>query len=93
MVAASQQVARATSWRSNAEAAELWVFTERDHRGRGYGQAVATAWAADVLAAKKITFYSRLRDNRASRRLAAKVSAVHLFDLVNLTSAVGGVAW
>jgi predicted GNAT family acetyltransferase len=83
-VAAGREVARATSSRSNTLAAELWVHTDPEFQRQGHGGRVAAAWAADVLTAKKIAFYSHLDDNQASRRLAAGLGVKHVFDLAHL---------
>jgi GNAT superfamily N-acetyltransferase len=85
VVVDGREVSRASSSRSNDEAAELWVRTEEDARGRGYGMRAALAWAAEVNGDGRIAFYSHLDDNAPSRRLAAKLGVVHLFDLVTFT--------
>lgn len=84
-VHAGRQVAWASSSRSDADAAELWVRTDPEYQRQGYGRAAAAAWAADVTKAGKVPFYSHLDENHASRRLAASLGVRHLFDLVNLT--------
>ncbi|MEQ7009764.1 hypothetical protein ABN028_26670 [Actinopolymorpha sp. B17G11] len=66
---------RAVSWassaRSNSDAAELWVRTDPAFQRQGHGRRVAHAWAAEVMSAGKVAFYSHLHGNHASRRLAA----------------------
>jgi RimJ/RimL family protein N-acetyltransferase len=79
------EVAWATSARSDDHAAELWVHTDPAYQRQGYGRMVASAWAADVIGAEKFAFYSHLEHNLPSRRLAADLGVRHLFDLVNVT--------
>lgn len=80
---------RAVSWasssRSNSEAAELWVRTEPAFQRRGHGRRVARAWAGEVTSAGKVAFYSHLHRNDSSRRLAAQLGVVHVFDVVAIT--------
>lgn len=75
----------APALRTNSEAAELWVWTEPDARRRGYAEQVSIAWAAEVTGEGRVAFYSHEEDNDPSRRLAATLGVVHLFDLVQLT--------
>ncbi|MGH3489715.1 MAG: GNAT family N-acetyltransferase [Actinopolymorphaceae bacterium] len=82
---AGREVAWASSSRSDTCAAELWAHTDPEYQGQGYGRQVATAWAAEVVAAGKVAFYSHLDDNLPSRRLAASLGVRHLFDLANVT--------
>ncbi|MGH3448175.1 MAG: GNAT family N-acetyltransferase [Nocardioidaceae bacterium] len=79
------ELSGASSARTNSEAAELWVWTEPDARRRGYAEQVSRAWAAEVTGEGRVAFYSHEEDNDPSRRLAATLGVVHLFDLVQLT--------
>jgi RimJ/RimL family protein N-acetyltransferase len=54
-------------------AAEAGVWTQPDHRRRGYASAVTAAWVAQVLETGRIAFYSTSRDNLASQGLAARL--------------------
>jgi hypothetical protein len=85
VVVDGREVSRASSSRSNDEAAELWVRTEEDARGRGYGIRAARAWANEVTGEGRIAFYSHADHNEPSRRLATKLGVAHAFDLVNFT--------
>lgn len=80
-----REVSLASSARTNSEAAELWVWTDASARRKGYAEQVARAWAAEVTGEGRVAFYSHLDDNQPSRRLAAKLGVVHLFDLANFT--------
>jgi len=78
-----REVSWAVSSRSNSEAAELWVRTDEGARGNGYAQRVSAAWASEVTGEGRVAFYSHRHDNESSRRLAAKLGVVHLFDVVS----------
>lgn len=77
------RVAEASASRTNDQAAELWVFTEPAHRRRGYASQAATTWAKDVTEAGKVAFYSHLRSNRSSARLATSLGLTPLLYLVD----------
>jgi hypothetical protein len=61
---------------SSDRAAELAVETALEHRRRGYARQVASAWAAHVLTAGKVAFYSHEVDNHASEALARSLGVV-----------------
>ena len=63
-------VSSCTSSRENASAAEAWVFTEPDYRGRGYARQVTAAWAHRLQRRGKIPFYSHHRTNLISEAVA-----------------------
>lgn len=79
-----RQVAWASSSRSNEQCAELWVRTDPDYRRRGYARQAAMAWAAEIIDTGRVAFYSHLAENQASRKLAASIGVVHLFDVASL---------
>ena len=62
--------------RIGREADEAGVETLPDYRGRGYGTAVVSAWAAAVREQGRIPLYSASWDNTASRRLAERLGLV-----------------
>ncbi len=80
-----QSVARASSSRSNDEAAELWIETDPAHRRRGYATSLARAWATGVRHAGKTAFYSHLHDNAASAALARHLRVSPLFEIIAIT--------
>jgi hypothetical protein len=85
VVAGGREVSRASSSRSNDEAAELWVRTEESARRHGYALLAARAWAAEVTGEGRTAFYSHREENVPSRKLAAKLGVIHAFDLMCFT--------
>jgi len=77
--------AGASSSRSNAEAAELWIETEPHCRRHGYASALARRWAHDIQSTGRVAFYSHQHDNDASRGLAKRLAVRPLFELVGIT--------
>jgi len=70
-----------TDW-EDERAAEVSVETLEGYRRRGYARQVTAAWAAAMLDAGKIGFYSHRLTNDASRAVAASLGLVHLSDEV-----------
>lgn len=68
------------SSRQNSASAEAWVFTHPDHRRKGLGQQVVTAWAANLQGEGVIPFYSHNVENTNSAGLAKKLNLIHVFD-------------
>lgn len=56
--------------RQSAVAAEASVYTHPKSRGKGYGAAVAQAWARDVQRQGRVALYSTTWDNFASQGIA-----------------------
>lgn len=71
-----QAVSRAWSWFESDQAAELVVEALPDFRRHGYARQVAAAWAAGVMQAGRVAFYSYLADNDASAALARSLGVV-----------------
>jgi hypothetical protein len=71
-----QAVSRAWTWFESDEAAELVVEALPDFRRLGYARQVAAAWAAGVMQAGRVAFYSYLADNEASAALARSLGVV-----------------
>ncbi len=69
-------VSRAHTWRESDEAAELVVEALPDFRRQGYARQVAAAWAADVMQAGRVAFYSYLTGNEGSAALARSLGVV-----------------
>jgi len=63
-------VSAAASSREDETAAELWVYTHPEHRQRGLGTQAAAAWLRRVTDRGLTPFYSHVKDNDSSRRLA-----------------------
>ena len=70
------------SARENEYAAECYVFTEPAYRQRGYAGKTVVAWAKDIQSKNKIPFYSYAHDNRASAKLAKRLSLIPCFSLI-----------
>lgn len=75
-------VAWASTDREVAQAAEVSIETLPEFRRRGYARQVTAAWAASVLSAGKVAFYSHLLENAPSQAVAASLGLVHLSDEV-----------
>jgi hypothetical protein len=63
-------VATCESSRESRVAAEAWVRTLPQYRGRGYATRVTAAWARDAQRRGKEPFYSHHRENAASAGVA-----------------------
>jgi hypothetical protein len=57
------------SSRENEAAAEAWVQTAANHRGRGCGRAAVAAWAGAIQKNGKVPLYSYSEENEASAAL------------------------
>lgn len=66
-------VSAAASSREDEASAEAWVYTSPEHRGRGLAAQVASAWLQYVVDSGRTPFYSHVKDNAASRRLAERL--------------------
>jgi GNAT superfamily N-acetyltransferase len=77
--------AACVSVRQNHECAEAWVFTAPEHRHRGLGQWVVTAWAKRVLRSGRVPFYSHRMENVASASLARKLRLMPVFEEIGIT--------
>ncbi len=60
--------------------AEVSIATEPAFRRRGYARQVTASWAAQVLAAGKVAFYSHLLENAPSQSVAESLGLTHLSD-------------
>jgi hypothetical protein len=73
-------VAWARTDAEDEQSAEVSIATEPAFRRRGYGRQVTASWAASVLAAGKVAFYSHLLENAPSSAVAESLGLVHLSD-------------
>lgn len=71
-----QAVSRAWTGFESDDAAELVVEALSDYRRQGYARQVAAAWAAGVMQAGRVAFYSYLADNEGSAALARSLGVV-----------------
>ncbi|HEX5164875.1 MAG TPA: GNAT family N-acetyltransferase [Thermomicrobiales bacterium] len=63
-------------------AAEVSIETLEAYQRRGFARQVTAAWAAGVLSAGKVAYYSHLLHNTASQAVAASLGLTHLSDEV-----------
>lgn len=70
-----------TDW-ENDRAAEVSIETLEGYWRRGFARQVTAAWAAAMLDAGKVGFYSHRMTNEASRAVAVSLSLTHLSDEV-----------
>ncbi len=77
-------VSACASARENEFCGEAWVFTESAHRNQGLAGKVVNAWAASLMTARKIPFYSHKRENTASAGLAAHLGLQPIFEEIEI---------
>lgn len=80
IIADGLAVSTCESSRESGLAAEAWVRTLPDYRGRGYATRVTAAWARDVRLRGKEPFYSHHRDNLASAAVARALRLIPFLD-------------
>jgi len=77
---------RAVAWaRTDNEddcAAEVSIETLEAFRRRGFARQVTASWAASVLSAGKVAYYSHLLANAPSQAVASSLGLTHLSDEV-----------
>jgi hypothetical protein len=72
------------SARENEFCGEAWVFTDPAYQNRGLTGKVLNAWAASLVTARKIPFYSEKTANPASARLAADLGLEPIFEEIEI---------
>ena len=78
-------VSACVSTRENNFCGEAWVYTDPEYRSQGFAQKVVGAWAASLLSAGKIPFYSHKTGNTASARLASKLKLQPVLEEISIT--------
>jgi RimJ/RimL family protein N-acetyltransferase len=78
-------VSACVSARENRDCGEAWVYTEAAYRHQGFAQKVVNAWAASLMEAGKVPFYSHKIENRASAGLAGKLGLQFVFEEIAIT--------
>lgn len=73
-------VSACVSTRENSFCGEAWVYTDEDYRRQGFARKVVSAWAASLLIAGKIPFYSHKIQNIASAALAQSLGLQPVFE-------------
>ncbi len=73
------------STRENEMCGEAWVYTAPEYRKQGLAQKAVNAWAAGLLNAGKIPFYSHKIENSASANLAKKLGLLPVFEEIAIT--------
>jgi GNAT superfamily N-acetyltransferase len=74
------------SARESDACGEAWVFTSPEYRHQGFAQAVVRAWAASLIDAGKVPFYSHRIDNEASANVAKTLNLQPVFEEIVLIS-------
>lgn len=82
IVVDGEVAAWAATDRDTDRAAEVSIETLPNFRRRGFARQVTASWAASVLAAGKVAYYSHLLDNAPSEAVAKSLGLVHLSDEV-----------
>ena len=77
-------ISACVSARENARCGEAWVFTSPEYRHLGWAQKVVQAWAASLMEAGKVPFYSHIIGNTASTSLAAKLGLQPVFEEITI---------
>lgn len=75
--------ARAWSVRRKDDSAEISVETREEHRRKGYGKQVVSAWANYQISLGKIPIYAHRTFNLESKYLAETLGAVLFADVVS----------
>jgi hypothetical protein len=78
-------ISACVSTRENSFCGEAWIYTDEDHRHQGFAQKAVSAWAASLLSAGKVPFYSYKITNMASASLAKRLGLQPLFEEIVLT--------
>lgn len=78
-------VSACVSARENEFCGEAWVFTNPEHRHRGFARKVAGAWAKDLLLKGRVPFYSHKVENRASAELARRLGLEPVFEEITIS--------
>ncbi len=78
-------VSACVSTRENAACGEAWIYTAPEYRKQGYAQKAVRTWAAGLMSAGKVPFYSHNIQNVASASLAAKLGLQPVFEEICLT--------
>jgi RimJ/RimL family protein N-acetyltransferase len=73
-------VSACVSMRENDKCGEAWVYTDVQYRNQGFAQKVVDAWAASLIDAGKVPFYSHKISNKVSARLAGKLGLQPVFE-------------
>jgi RimJ/RimL family protein N-acetyltransferase len=79
-------VSACVSTRENDFCGEAWVYTDESYRQRGFAQKVVSAWAASLLKAGKIPFYSHKIQNSASAHLAKRLGLQPVFEEIVISN-------
>mgnify|MGYP001073484645 FL=1 len=73
-------VSACVSARDNESCGEAWIYTDENHRHRGFARKVVGAWAKGLLSAGRVPFYSHKVENLASAELAKRLGLVPAFE-------------
>ncbi|HEU0292544.1 MAG TPA: GNAT family N-acetyltransferase [Anaerolineales bacterium] len=73
-------VSACVSARENESCGEAWVYTSPEYRYQGFAQRVVGTWAARLLMAGKVPFYSHKIQNFESASLAKRLGLETIFE-------------
>lgn len=73
-------ISACVSARQNSRSAEAWVFTDPDHRRKGFAKQVVMAWAVSLQRNDITPFYSHEVGNTNSANLAKRLNLLQIFD-------------
>jgi GNAT acetyltransferase-like protein len=77
-------VSACVSARENDRCGEAWVYTDVEHRHRGFALKVVNAWAGSLIENGKVPFYSHKLENAASASLARKLGLQPAFEEITI---------
>lgn len=78
-------ISACVSTRENDQCGEAWVYTAPEYRNQGFAQKVVNTWAASLMDAGKVPFYSHKVENEASARLASRLGLQQVFEEIAIT--------
>ncbi len=77
-------VSACVSTRENTMCGEAWIYTGSEYRKQGLARKAVNAWAAGLIAAGKIPFYSHNLNNEASANLARKLGLLPVYEEITI---------
>jgi hypothetical protein len=80
-------VSACASTREDKRCGEAWVCTDPQYRHHGLARQVVSAWARDMLAARKVPFYSHKISNAASAGLTKRLELLSVFEEIVISYA------
>lgn len=78
-------VSACVSTHENETCGEAWIYTMPEYRRQGLAQKAVRGWAASLLDAGKVPFYSHKIENVASANLARKLGLLPAYEEITIT--------